>query len=59
VFFFDPATSPNAFWVPLADLDFTKGAPVKKLTMAGRKVYAGNAASKFEPAKPFTFAPAE
>lgn len=58
VFFFDSATSPNAFWVPLSDLDFSEGAPVKKLTMAGGKVYAGNAASKFEPAKAFTFASA-
>ncbi len=58
VFYFDSATSPNAFWVPLADLDFTKGAPVKKLTMAGGKVYAGNASSKFEPATAFTFASA-
>ncbi len=55
VFFFDSATSPNAFWVPLADLDFTMGASVKELVMAGGKVYAGNAASKFEPATPFTF----
>lgn len=55
VLFFDSATTPNAFWVPLADLDFMEGAPVKKLTIAGGKVYAGNAASKFEPAQPFTF----
>lgn len=55
VFYFDSATSPNAFWVPLADLDFSPGAPVKKLTMAGGKVYAGNASSKFEPATPFKF----
>jgi len=27
--------------------------------MAGGKVFAGNAASKFEPAKPFTFMAAE
>jgi penicillin V acylase-like amidase (Ntn superfamily) len=59
VFYFDSATSPNAFWVPLADLDFTKGAPVKKLTMAGGKIYAGNASNKFEVATPFKFAPAE
>lgn len=59
VLFFDSATSPNAFWVPLADLDFTEGAPVKKLTMAGGRVYAGNAASQFEPARPFAFLPAE
>lgn len=58
VFYFDSATSPNAFWVPLSDLDFTKGAPVKELTMAGGKVYAGNASSKFETATAFTFASA-
>ncbi len=56
---FDSATSPNAFWVPMADLDFREGAPVKKLTTAGGKVYAGNAASKFEAAKPFAFMPAK
>lgn len=58
VYYFDSATSPNSFWVPLADLDFSEGAPVKKLTVAGAKIYAGNVASKFEPAKPFTFYPA-
>src|SRR5262245_16222942 len=44
---------PNAFWVPLAELDFSEGAPVKKLTMAGGNVFGGDAASKFEPAEPF------
>ena len=56
---FDSSTSPNAFWVPLADLDFDEGAPVKKLTLAGGKVYSGNAASAFEEAKPFGFMPVE
>lgn len=55
VFYFDSATSPNTFWVPLSDLDFRKGAAVKKLTIAGGKVYAGNVASTFEPAEPFKF----
>jgi len=55
VMFFDSATTPNAFWVPLADLDFSKGAPVMKLTVEGGAVYAGNAASRFEPAQAFTF----
>jgi choloylglycine hydrolase len=55
VLFFDSATSPNAFWVPLSELDFKEGAQVKKLTIAGGKVYAGNAAGKFEPAEPFPF----
>jgi penicillin V acylase-like amidase (Ntn superfamily) len=58
VYFFDSATSPDTFWVPLADLDFKEGAPVMKLTMAGGRVYSGNAAGKFEPAQPFTFLPA-
>jgi choloylglycine hydrolase len=44
--------------VPLADLDLKAGAKVKKLALAGGKVYAGNAAAAFEPAEPFTFLPA-
>lgn len=59
ILLYDSATSPNAFWVPLADLDFEEGAPVKKLTLAGGRVYAGNAASRFEPAEPFAFLPAK
>jgi choloylglycine hydrolase len=55
VFWFDSATSPNTFWVPFSGLDFKEGAPVKKLTMAGGKIYEGNAASQFEPAMPFAF----
>ena len=39
--------------------DSSEGAPVKKLTVAGGQVFAGNAASKFEPAEPFKFMPAE
>ncbi len=53
VYLFDSATSPNAFWVDFADLDFKEGAPVKKLTMAGGKVYAGNVAKQLKPAEPF------
>ena len=55
VLFFDSATSPNTFWVPLADLDFSKGAPVKTLVVSGGKVYCGNAAAHFEAHEPFTF----
>jgi penicillin V acylase-like amidase (Ntn superfamily) len=54
---FDSATSPSAFWVSMADLDLKPGAPVKKLTVAGGRVYSGNVASRFEPAAPFTFLP--
>ncbi|MEP9349888.1 linear amide C-N hydrolase [Xanthobacter sp. KR7-225] len=59
VYFFDSSTSPNSFWVPLGDLDLKPGAPVKKLTLTGGKVYAGNAAARFEPAEPFPFMPVD
>ncbi len=55
VYFFDSATSPNTFWVPLADLDLSEGAPVKKLTVAGGAIHSGNAAKDFVEAEPFTF----
>jgi penicillin V acylase-like amidase (Ntn superfamily) len=58
IYFFDSATSPNTFWVKLSDFDFKAGAAVKKLTMAGGKIYSGDAANKFEPAKEFAFLPA-
>lgn len=57
IYYFDSATSPNGFWVPLADLDLKEGAPVKKLTVAGGKVYSGNAADKFVATPAFTFLP--
>ena len=55
VYFFDSATSPNTFWVPLGDLDLAEGAPVRKLEVTGGRVYSGNAAARFEPATPFAF----
>jgi choloylglycine hydrolase len=55
VYFFDSSTSPNAFWVPLADVDFSAGSPVRKLALAGGQVFSGNAAADFVEAQPFTF----
>jgi choloylglycine hydrolase len=59
VYYFDSASSPTVFWVPLNELDLKEGAPVKKLTLQGGKTYSGSAAGKFEPAKPFAILPAE
>lgn len=59
MYYFDSATSPNVFWIELAALDFTKGAAVKKLTLAGGKIYSGNATENFLPAEPFVFLPAK
>ncbi len=57
-YYFDSATSPTVFWVPLDELDFKEGAPVKKLPLTGGQTYSGSAAGKFEPAEPFKFLPA-
>ncbi len=58
VYFFDSATSPTVFWVPIGELDLKEGAPVKKLPLVGGQTYSGSAASKFEPSEPFSFLPA-
>ncbi len=55
VFYFDSATSPTVFWVPLADLDFKEGASVRKLELVGDKTFSGNAAAHFKEARPFEF----
>jgi penicillin V acylase-like amidase (Ntn superfamily) len=59
VFYFDSATSPTVFWIPLADLDFQQLAPVKKLTLTDGKTYSDNASDDFKQAKPFEFLPAK
>jgi len=55
VLYFDSATSATVFWIPLADLNFEEGAPVKKLTLVNGKTYSGNAAGKLKQAEPFKF----
>jgi choloylglycine hydrolase len=57
--FFDSATSPNAFWIPLAGLDFTAGATVKKLALKGGETYSGDASGGLQPGQPFAFLPAK
>lgn len=56
-YFFESALSPNTFWVEMRNLDFTEGAPTKRLNLGkGEKtVYAGDASAQFEEAEPFTF----
>jgi penicillin V acylase-like amidase (Ntn superfamily) len=59
IFYFDSATSPTVFWVPLADMDFKEGAPVKKLELSGGQPYNGNASANFKESKSFEFLPAK
>lgn len=54
IYYFDSATSPNTFWVDLKEFDLSPGAPVKKLNVAGGKIYSGNTSKLFEPAKLYT-----
>jgi len=53
--------SPSIFWVDLEDLDFSEGSDVLKLDLGVdmQRILSGNAATKFEPAEPFAFQPAE
>ena len=55
VVIFDSAMTPATFWVKLDDLDLKRGAPVKKLQLAGGNTYSGNALRQFVDAKLFTF----
>ena len=58
VLLFDSVTFPGVFWVSLDQLDLSPGAPVRRLPVAGGRVFAGETAAQFEPAQPFPFAPA-
>lgn len=59
IYFYDSATTPNAFWVKLEDLDLSEGAAPKKLPIAGGKYYSGNAADSFVEATPFKWLQAD
>lgn len=57
LYFFESALTPNVFWVDLNHLDFTEGAPVRKLDLGHDEshTYAGEASANFVTAEPFTF----
>ena len=55
VYYFESTLSPDIFWINFKDLDFKTGAPVKKLTLTGGEIYAGNAAGRFQAGKSLHF----
>ena len=55
VYYFESVLVPNVFWVNLKELDFSKGAPVKKIKLTNGETYLGNASKAFEKAEPFVF----
>lgn len=57
-YYFDSATSPNTFWVSMDKLDLKPGASVKKLTLQGGAIFAGEVSAHFIETKPFAFLPA-
>jgi choloylglycine hydrolase len=57
-YYFESTRDPNVFWVDLADVNFSAGAPVQRLLLTGDEIYAGNVVSQFVPAAPFAFLPA-
>lgn len=58
VLLFDSVSSPSVFWVSLDQVNLSPGAPVRKLQVAGGRVYPGETAGKFEATPPFAFLPA-
>ncbi|MFM8579283.1 MAG: linear amide C-N hydrolase [Planctomycetaceae bacterium] len=55
VLYFDSATSPTVFWVPLDQCDLEAGSPVKRLPLKGGETYSGDASGTFRPADSFEF----
>jgi choloylglycine hydrolase len=56
----ESALSPNVFWVDLARLDLSEGAPVRKLDLGVdmAAIHSGEASDAFFDAAPFAFEPA-
>ena len=55
VYFFESTMTPNIFWINMKDLDFSAGAPIKKLNLANGETYAGNAAKNMVDSPSFKF----
>ncbi|WP_136645300.1 linear amide C-N hydrolase [Tabrizicola sp. YIM 78059] len=60
-YYVESVTSPSVFWVDLAKLDLSEGAPVKKLDLGVdmERILAGESSASFEAAAPFAFQPSD
>jgi penicillin V acylase-like amidase (Ntn superfamily) len=56
VYYFESTTSPNIICVRLDELDFSKGAPVKKIDLVNVPDRVGDVSSEFRSAEPFQWA---
>lgn len=55
VYYFESSLYPNVIWVNFKDVNFSKGAPVKKLNLVDGNNYNGSAAKDFKDSAPFKF----
>lgn len=55
VYYFETVLTPNTFWVDLKKADFSEKADVKKLSLANRETYSGDAIARFVKTPPFRF----
>lgn len=55
VYYYEDALSPNAIWVDLKKLDFSKKSKVKKLALDQNQIYAGETSKQFVETKAFVF----
>lgn len=53
VYYFENTDRPNIFWVDMNKLDFSPGAPVKKLPMQTGAIYADEVSARFVASKSF------
>ena len=55
VYYFETALTPNTFWVDLKKVDFSEGAPVKKLDLSNHQTYSGEVSGEFRESAPMVF----
>jgi len=55
VYYFEGTMVPSFFWVDLGQTDLSEGAPVRRLTLTGGEMYAGDATAQFTVSEPFEF----
>ncbi|MCH8489279.1 MAG: linear amide C-N hydrolase [Oceanicaulis sp.] len=55
IYYFENVLTPNTVWVDFSKVDFSERAVVKKLSLAGGEIYAGEASGYFVAAEPFQF----
>jgi penicillin V acylase-like amidase (Ntn superfamily) len=60
IYFFESTLSPNIVWVNLPRIDFSAGAPVRKLDLSGKDGdLVGDVTDRFKPSAPLVFKTAD